>query len=135
MLSLRKESDYALQLLKRLSVKKGSCLSLQKVSEDIGVSFLFLQKIARKLRIAGMIEARQGIKGGYRLLLPQNHLSLRKIIQVMEGECAILSCLKKNCACVCRPDTDSCILKKSKKIKKLNKDVLDLLEKVKLSDI
>ncbi len=134
MLSLRKETDYALQLLKRLAVKKEPCLSLQKVSEEIGVSFLFLQKIARKLRLAKIIKAEQGINGGYKLAVLPQKLSLRKVVQVMEGECAVLACLRSR-DCVCKSSGGNCALKNSKKIKKLNKDVLNLLDRIKLSDL
>lgn len=134
MLSLRKETDYALQLLKFLSFHPGSLISLQTAAETMGVSFLFLQKIARKLRIAGLIKATQGTQGGYRLSLPANKINLEQIIKVMEGNCSILPCLcsesKNEC---CRKV--NCGVKKSKKIINFNKQVNNLMKKIKLSDL
>ena len=68
MFTLRRETDYALQMLKILSKNKNQVESLSKIAKDTKISFLFLQKIARKLRLANIIKAHQGVEGGYQLL-------------------------------------------------------------------
>jgi len=130
MLSFRRETDYAIHLLRALSTK-GAVVSLKNLAEQTHVSFLFFQKIARKLRQARLIEAEQGVNGGYRLLVAPRKLNLRQIVQVTEGECCLLPCLGKNgftCASI-----KSCRLKN--KVGKINKEFLKMLEKVKLSDL
>jgi len=130
MLSFRRETDYAIQFLRVLSKSKKE-VSLNDVSDQIGVSFLFLQKIARKLRQNKIVEAVQGVKGGYKLLIPAGKLSLLKIVSTVEGDCCLLPCLGKpnfNCG-----KNKNCCLKV--KIGKLNTEMTKILEKIKLSDL
>lgn len=130
MLSFRRETDYAIHLLRALS-EKGAVVSLKTLAEQSHASFLFFQKIARKLRQAGLIEAEQGVNGGYRLLVSPKKLSLRRILQVTEGECCLLPCLDKSdfkCACI-----KKCCLKN--KVGKINQEFLKMVEKVKLNDL
>ncbi len=118
MFALKKETDYAVQLLRYLGTKipKGPpsgkiFVSLREFSEKSGISFWFLQKIARKLNLAGIIEAEQGVKGGYRLQVPKKALSLYRVFEIMEGKMAV-------------PE--------SKMNAKLNKDIIKVLQKVKI---
>lgn len=132
MLTLRRETDYAVQLLKRLrTVKKGECVSLHTVAEETGFSFLFLQKIARKLRQSGLIIARQGVEGGYELGIPAKKITLQRIIESTEGGCQLCPCLP----------TDHCPITKKKKCKtsaqmsKLNKKIVKVFSAVKLTEL
>lgn len=111
MFALKKETDYAVQLLQYLNKKKKTFVSLREFSEKSGISFWFLQKIARKLNLAGVIEAEQGVNGGYRTHGPLKNLNLYKIFEIMEGKMAA-------------PE--------SKMNAKLNKDIIKVLQKVKI---
>lgn len=129
MLSLRRETEYAVWLLRSMS-KRGNTVSLKDLSDEIDVSFLFLQKIARKLRFAGLIKAAKGVNGGYRLAVPARQLTLGKILSVTEGDCCLLPCLgKSNFKC----NKKSCCLKD--KVGKLNEQVIKMMDKIKLSDL
>lgn len=129
MFSLRKETDYALQLLKLLAKKSKKAVSLKEAADTTGVSFLFLQKIARKLRLAGVISAELGVEGGYKLKTPANKLTLKKIIEVTEGGCALCDCCQKG---DCKKKAE-CLV--GKKVKTINNKILKILEGVKLSDL
>lgn len=127
MLQLRKETDYAIQFLQLLSKGRES-LSLSDVARATGISFLFLQKIARRLRLAGLIKSRKGIEGGYYLARPAKNISLKKIIEVMEGKCGVLSCFEESC-----PHSVKCALKN--KMGNCNKKIMKILEGIKLKDL
>lgn len=129
MLSLRRETDYALQFLKILSRQKG-VVSLREVAKKSGLSFMFLQKIARKLRFAGLVKATHGVKGGYYLAMSARRLTLGQVVGAVEGGCALMPCVttKTNC---CGKKT--CALKP--KVKKLNEQIVKILTKIKLSDL
>lgn len=132
MLTLRRETDYAVQLLRKLrSVKKGECVSLNTVAQETGFSFLFLQKIARKLRISGLIKARQGVDGGYELGMPSGKITLQKIIESIEGGCQLLPCVSLK---ICdRSKGKKC--QAGKQMEKLNKKIVKILSAVKLSEL
>ncbi len=118
MFSIRRETNYAITLLKALDKSKaGMVLSLNEVSKNTKISFLFLQKIARKLRLSGLIEAHQGVEGGYRLKVDSKKISLKKIIEATEGKCCVL------------PGENE------KKLIKINKKIVKILDQTKLSQI
>jgi len=129
MFALRKETDYALQLLKLLAKNKKGAVSLKEVSKKTGLSFLFLQKIARKLRLAGLISAELGVEGGYKLKLPAEKITLKKVVSVVEGGCSLWSCCEKG---ICKR-MGKCLL--YKKVTKINNRILKVLEDVKLSEL
>ncbi|MBU0546133.1 Rrf2 family transcriptional regulator [Patescibacteria group bacterium] len=133
MFQLRKETDYAIQFLKLLSKQKKESLSLAEISKTSGISFLFLQKIARKLRMAKIIKAEYGVRGGYSLRIPPEKISLKKIIEVVEGRCGLLACSglgKAKCEC----SMGHCCDLRSK-MDKVNAQILKVLEGVKLKDL
>ncbi len=129
MFSLRKETDYALQLLKLLAKNSKKAVSLKEAADATGLSFLFLQKIARKLRLAGVIFAELGVGGGYKLKMAANKLTLKKVISVVEGGCSLLACCEKG---ECKRK-NTCMI--GKKAKVVNNKILKILDSVKLSDL
>lgn len=131
MLCLKKETDYGLQMLTYLKKAKGKWVSLNAVAKQTGISFLFLQKIARKLRLANVIKAQQGVEGGYQLNKAAGKMSILKIVEAMEGRCGLLACLKSS-RCLCKKER-RCNLKK--KLTAVNAKMIKILEKITLKDI
>lgn len=129
MLSFRRETEYAIQMLRVLS-KSPKDKSLKEISDEIGVSFLFLQKIARKLRQAKLVTAEKGSNGGYSLAVPAQKLSLRKIVAITEADCELLPCCSDKYQCV---KNKGCLLKN--KVSKVNAEINKMLDKIKLSDL
>ncbi|HBF66858.1 MAG TPA: hypothetical protein DDW36_00330 [Candidatus Magasanikbacteria bacterium] len=83
---LKKETEYALRLLG--AIEEGCSaepLSLKTFAKDSGISFLFLQRIAAKLKDAGIIRARKGKVGGYWLSRPRTSIHIIDIIEAIEG--------------------------------------------------
>ncbi len=132
MLLLQKQTDYALQLLKILSKQPRQTISLKEISKKTGVSFLFLQKIARKLRLAGIIEARQGVQGGYNLRRRAKKLNLKKIMEIMEGRCALIGCIDGDGGS-CSGGRATCSVKKS--FGKLNQEIGRLFSRLTLDKL
>jgi Rrf2 family protein len=133
MLTLRRDTDYAMQVLKFLGKNKRNIASLRDISESTKISFLFLQKIIRRLRFAKLVESVQGSQGGYFLTMPLEKITLKQVIEIMEGECAILDCLRKKTKNECVKSGENCSMKN--KFKKINKQFNDILIKTKISDL
>jgi Rrf2 family nitric oxide-sensitive transcriptional repressor len=131
---MRKETDYAIQMLKLLSKNRNKSLSLRWVAKKLGVSFLFLQKIARKMRLSKLVSAEKGMDGGYKIIINPKNTSIKDVIEKIEGKCCLMSCMdKKNkskCSCSCQ---NKCALKN--KFKKINDKLLKILNEIKLADI
>jgi Rrf2 family protein len=133
MITLRRETDYAIHLLKELAKVKHGFLSLRDVADNTGISFLFLQKIARKLRAARLIKAGQGVSGGYCLNIPASKITLKAIIEATEKDSAILPCLcAKNNVCPSNK-MKQCLLKNN--LGKMNKKIEVIFKNMTLNKI
>jgi|SRR3989339_211826 len=133
MLQFTKEADYGLQLVLALTkMSPGQLLSLKKFSQDSNISFLFLQRIAKKLREAGIIRANKGARGGYGLSPDWPEFSLRQVMESVEGSCAIMDCLRPGCACK-RCHKETCVARKI--FGEINQRWLALLSQMKLKEL
>lgn len=95
MIKFSKQSDYALQLLCALGKQTGgSALSIKSFAVESSISFLFLQKIAARLRDAGFISAELGRCGGYRLLRTLKDISIKQVITAVEGSTGVSACTR-----------------------------------------
>lgn len=90
-LHLTQKVDYALFFLSSLGKQEGT-VSIRSLSDEAGVSFSFLQKVAHLLQQAGFIRATRGKNGGYALARPANKISLGEIIECLDGPIAIVDC-------------------------------------------
>ena len=131
MLQFNKEVDYALQLLLALKRLKGNeLLSLRNFSKDSDISFLFLQRIAFKLKNAGVVKSVKGAQGGYCLAVKAKQLTLKVVITALEGDCVVASCLRTGCQCEkeknCQVHPIFC---------EINKKFIDYLSDVNLEDV
>jgi len=97
-LHITQKVDYGVTLLSNLT-KTETPSSVRKIAEKHHLSFSFLQKVARELQKAGLIKATRGSKGGYMLTKPGKDVSLKEIIEALEGPIAIVPCLKNGANC------------------------------------
>ncbi|MFH1790060.1 MAG: Rrf2 family transcriptional regulator [bacterium] len=128
MLSFRKETSYAIQLVRYLSEQPGECCSLKKFSDQSKISFFFLQKIARKLVKKNIIQAEHGVCGGYTLRKETQNLSLFDIVEIMENGVLLLPCVKG--IKFCRKKSPECKVRDI--ITELNKEIIKLMKKIKI---
>ncbi len=91
---ISKQTDYAVLLMAALSELKADDepLSLSGFAESEDLSFFFLQRIARKLRTAGLVRGVEGRNGGYCLKKPAVEISIGDIIRAMEGSLKVTDC-------------------------------------------
>ena len=130
MIKISKQVDYGLQFILALADKKKRLLSLKKFSEESNISFLFLQKIARSLREAGIITSTQGPRGGYALTRPPNEINLKEVIEAIEGSCGAVKCARAANACDIE---ESCTIKSG--IMRINEKMVGFLEQVKVDSL
>lgn len=95
MISINRQSDYAIQLVVALSkVTKESPLSLKKFSIESNISFLFLQRIARSLKNDRIIDSSRGMYGGYFLIKDIKKITVKQIMEAVEGPFGITACFR-----------------------------------------
>ena len=97
------EADYAVRIVDRLASQEGR-LDAKSIAADTGVTPRFTLKILRKLAASGLVRSYQGAKGGYELARPAGKITLREVIETVEGVYALSRCVSPEhvCRCDCR---------------------------------
>lgn len=131
MIKISKQIDYALQLIFALDKQKyGEYLSLKKFSTESTISFLFLQKIAKSLREQGIITAEKGKFGGYCLRKPVNTISLREVVEAVEGPIGLSACTRSGHTC---SKESQCTIKPG--IQRLNAAMTTMMNATSIADM
>lgn len=73
--------------------EKGMVISLRRIAGAMDIPKQFLSKIAQQLSRAGIIELYQGPKGGCRLLVEPEKLSLLDVVEAIMGEILLNECM------------------------------------------
>ncbi len=95
-----RKSDYGLRALCTLARRyNGEPVSIGQLSAEHKIPEPFLEKIMQELREHGLVEAAHGRGGGYLLKKRPSHISLREIIQALDGPIALVTCLDPNLKC------------------------------------
>lgn len=78
---------------------KNKIISRKEVSRDMNIPDQFLGKIAQQLARSGFIEIVQGAKGGYRLLISPEKITLLDIVEAVTGEIFLNDCIMNPESC------------------------------------
>ncbi len=92
------ESDYAARITDCLC-KSEKRLDAKTISEETGVTLRFSLKILRKLVAAGITKSYKGTQGGYEIAKSPKEISLKDIIEAIEGYIVINRCIKGEFPC------------------------------------
>jgi len=79
-----KRFDYGIILIEYLKTihDSGEFLDVHTIAEQHDIPEAFLEKIAQDFKHAGLLESKRGFKGGYRLAVPPNALSMSTLFKV-----------------------------------------------------
>ena len=92
------EADYALQIAYLLA-KEGRVMDAGSISRTVGVTDSFTFKILHKLNGAGIVSSRKGSSGGYELSVDPCEVSMKRVIEIIDGPIEISRCLDRDCDC------------------------------------
>lgn len=92
------EADYAVRIVVFLAKSK-SRVDAGTISANTGVSLRFALKILRNLVGNGIAKSFKGTLGGYVLLKSPQDITLKEILQAVEGEYVFSRCLLKDGTC------------------------------------
>ena len=101
------ESDYALRILTAMA-DYNEITDAKTISSDTSVSQRFTLKILHKLVQGDLVTSFKGAKGGYKLKIPADQISLRKVIELIDGPIAISRCLDNGESCSLNCDKSAC---------------------------
>ena len=97
---LIRAGEYAVRCILYLSGKEQTELvSRREIAHAMEIPNQFLGKIAQQLSRSGFIEIVQGAKGGYRLRVTPEKLTLLEIVEAVTGEIFLNDCVMRpgNC--------------------------------------
>jgi len=132
-LSLR--GEYALRALIVLGLHQGEdVVRIQTISEQQNIPKRFLEQILNDLKTAGILESKRGLAGGYRLKLAPEQITLARVIRLIEGPLAPVSCVSENFyeKCTC-PDESRCGIRSI--MQEVRDAIVKILEQVTLAQL
>lgn len=97
---LTRAAEYAIRCVLYLARQgQGVLASRQEIARQADIPAHFLAKIAQDLARAGLIEIRQGAKGGFVLSKDPAAISLLEVVETMIGEIQLNDCIGRASGC------------------------------------
>lgn len=98
MVKITKKTDYGLTLLAALANKPEELQSLRSISENHKLPYKFIGQVASALLEAGIVSSKEGATGGYRLAKNPQEITLKEVMEVLDGPTVKVDCLSgKKC--------------------------------------
>lgn len=104
---ITQEADYALRIVCHLA-RQEDTVGARTLSEALAVTPSFTLKILRKLSREGLVQGTRGAEGGYALAADPDLLTVRRVIEVIDGPIEISRCLSDGHGCRYNPDKSCC---------------------------
>ncbi len=95
---LTRRSDYGLQAVYALA-KSSAFVSAKQIAQEHNLPVAFVKKLLQRLCRAGLVRATVGKQGGYALARPPEQISVRELLEALEGDLAPVSCLAPGHQC------------------------------------
>ena len=96
MLKVTRLADYAVSIIHAFSDSEKEILSSQDIIEKTKLHKATVNKLLAKLVKKDFLEPFRGAKGGYRLKKSLDNISIRELIEAIEGPVLLTDCLNKN---------------------------------------
>ncbi len=126
------ESDYALRIITALASRE-NLIDAKSLADETQVTLRFALKILRKLVKGGLVTSFKGVRGGYNLAISADKITLRNIIELIDGPIFISRCLDSDGICSLNLDKTACIYHQI--FDKISFDLASKLEGITIQDI
>jgi Rrf2 family protein len=93
MLAFTRKTDYALIALAHLAQHPNECNSAREIASRYGVPLPLLMNILKLMTQQGLAQSVRGPRGGYRLAVSPDKISLNDIIVAVEGPVQLVQCV------------------------------------------
>lgn len=99
-MKLSTRGRYGVRLMFDLALHYGNGpIYLKDIAERQGVSAKYLWQLINPLKSSGLIQSTRGAHGGYVLGREPEHISLKEILQVLEGSLCLVDCVDSPSLC------------------------------------
>ncbi len=105
-MQITRQADYAVRAVLHVAqLAEGERLATSVIAEEENIPLPFLAKIVSQLSVKGILDAMRGASGGVRLARTPDEISLREVIEAIDGEISLNRCVLNADAC---PSTGVC---------------------------
>jgi len=105
-MKLSTRARYGVRLMLELGLKsEQGQVFLKEIAREESISEKYLSLIIIPLKAAGLVKATRGAHGGYTLARPASQISLKEIVDILEGGTCLVDCVKNPASC---PRSDTC---------------------------
>jgi Rrf2 family protein len=105
-MQITQATEYAVRCVLYLALQdQGRVVPRREVAEAMSIPGHFLGKIAQRLARGGVLQILQGVRGGYRLVVPPADLPLLTVVEAAEGDLCLNKCVmhprvcSRSCSC------------------------------------
>lgn len=100
-LELTRRGDYAVRAMLALAAaaEADGPISARRIATQMGIPARFVPHVLQGLVAAGLVTARTGRLGGYRLARPATEISLLDVIEAVEGDARRQTCVLRGGPC------------------------------------
>ncbi|MCL5038066.1 MAG: Rrf2 family transcriptional regulator [Chloroflexi bacterium] len=111
---------------------KDGPISIREIAERQEVSVDYMEQLFHKLMKAGIIKSFRGLKGGYQLAKDPGDISIKDILEIVEGPLCLVNCEEMEGSQAC-PRMAGC--KTHILWNKLTELIAERLDEIKLKDV
>ena len=129
---ITQESDYALRIVTAIAENDG-VIDAGSLADKTLVTQRFTLKILHKLVVGGIILSYKGAKGGYKLAREAEKISLKNVIELIDGPIAIARCVDSDESCSLNCDKTACIYHHI--FDTISLDLAKKLDKISIDDV
>lgn len=130
-MTITKKAEYAIVSLVAMARRRDEgFISSQALASQAGVPPNLIAQTVSGLRRAGWVEAQRGPSGGVRLTHDPREISLRQVVELLDGPVGITRCLAGKGLC---DNSDSCQLRGI--WAEAQSKMLEVLERVTIEDL
>ena len=112
-MKITQEADYALRMMCLLAKRTAAgeqIVGAATLAEGVAVPTRFGLKILHRLAQAGLVRTSRGATGGYSLIPDPADITVRQVIEAIDGPTRLNRCLSDTYACQNNPNKDCCRL-------------------------
>jgi len=106
-MKLSTRARYGVRLMLVLAQNYGRApVYLKDIAKQEDISEKYLSLIIMPLRGTGLVNSVRGAYGGYNLARDPSQITLKEIVDVLEGDCSLVDCVKDPSLC---PRVSTCV--------------------------
>ncbi len=97
---ISKKAEYAINILAELARRESDkLLSSQDIAGSHDIPITLVAQLVSKLQKNGLIVSSRGARGGIRLAVKPENITLKQVVEIFDGPIGISRCLKSNDYC------------------------------------